>query len=88
LQLPAHTLEENWNGSIKVRSMALAMLVTSAAAFADTVFTDGTFNLASYTQVGPYESIATNRRFAVRQLRRILGSRSPGSGDIWRHHRE
>jgi hypothetical protein len=40
-------------------SMALAMFVASAPAFADIVFTDGTFDPANYTEVGPYLSNAT-----------------------------
>lgn len=40
-------------------SMAFAMFVASAPAFADIVFTDGTFDPATYTQVGPYLSNAT-----------------------------
>jgi hypothetical protein len=36
-------------------SLALAMCVASAPAFADALLTDSTFNLANYTQLGPFE---------------------------------
>jgi hypothetical protein len=36
-----------------------AMFIVSIPAFADVIYTDGTFNLSNYTSVGPYEANGT-----------------------------